>query len=250
MNLSIWIETWVFAMLTVNSIPLPNFSPNCCHFRETINNCMQRFSQHKQSKMYFQKLSYLPVLVLVIITGTLGTQSCSSDYTPKPRGYFRIALPEKKYILLDSIYPYTFEYPAYAKITNDPISPQEINWINIEMPLFHGRLHISYKPLTDKRSLTQYNEDTRTLALKHMPKASGIRLIAISDPARNLYGLVYEINGLSAASPYQFYLTDSTTHWLRGSLYFDVIPNNDSLAPIIDFVKTDIQHLFETINWK
>jgi gliding motility-associated lipoprotein GldD len=65
-----------------------------------------------------------------------------------------------------------------------------------------------------------------------------------------MYGIVYEINGMSAASPYQFYLTDSTRHWLRGSLYFDAIPNNDSLAPVIDFVKTDIQHLFETIRWK
>jgi len=200
--------------------------------------------------MCFRKTSLLPVTILVFIAGIFGMQSCDSDYTPKPRGYFRIALPEKKYILLDSIYPYTFEYPAYAKITNDPISPEEKNWINIEMPVFHGRLHISYKPLTDKSSLIKYNEDSRTLALKHMPKASGIRQIAISDPSRKVYGLVYEINGLSAASPYQFYLTDSTNHWLRGSLYFDVIPNNDSLSPIIDFVKLDIQHLFETINWK
>ena len=83
-----------------------------------------------------------------------------------------------------------------------------------------------------------------------MSRASGIRNIAIKDPKRNLYGLIYEINGLGAASPYQFYLTDSTKHFIRGSLYFDVIPNNDSLAPVIDFVKTDIQHLFETFNWK
>ena len=118
------------------------------------------------------------------------------------------------------------------------------------MSVFHGRMHISYKPLTDKNSLVTFTEDTRTLAMKHMAKSSGIRQIAISDPNRKMYGLVYEINGMGAASPYQFYLTDSTTHWLRGSLYFDAIPNNDSLAPVIDFVKTDIQHLFETIRWK
>ena len=184
------------------------------------------------------------------MTGIMVMSSCSNEYTPKPRGYFRIALPEKKYTVLDSIYPYTFEYPAYAVITNDPQSPEEKNWINIEMPAFHGRIHISYKPLTEKNSLVQYTEDTRTLAFKHMAKASGIRQIAIADPDRKMYGIVYEINGMSAASPYQFYLTDSTRHWLRGSLYFDAIPNNDSLAPVIDFVKTDIQHLFETIRWK
>ena len=190
------------------------------------------------------------ILLIVIMAGIISVSSCNNEYTPKPRGYFRIAVPEKKYILLDSIYPYSFEYPAYARITNDPLSPEEKNWINIEMPVFHGRIHISYKPLTDKNSLVQFTEDTRTLALKHMAKSSGIRQIAIADPNRKMYGLVYEINGMGAASPYQFYLTDSTTHWLRGSLYFDAIPNNDSLAPVIDFVKTDIQHLFETIRWK
>ena len=210
--------------------------------------------------MHFNQISaflskyYRPSAVIILfLAGTVGiliAPSCSNDFTPKPRGYFRIALPEKKYILLDSVYPYKFEYPAYARITNDPLSPQEKNWINIEMPVFHGRIHISYKPLTDKNLIVKYTEDTRTLALKHMAKASGIRNIAIDDPGRKMYGLVYEINGMGAASPYQFYLTDSTRHFLRGSLYFDAVPNNDSLAPVIDFVKSDIQHLFETINWK
>jgi gliding motility-associated lipoprotein GldD len=208
--------------------------------------------------MPFQKISSLisPNSITIFIhaictmAGILMTQSCSNDYTPKPRGYFRIALPEKKYILLDSIYPYKFEYPSYARITNDPLSPQEKNWINIEMPVFHGRIHISYKALTDSKSLVQFTEDARTLALKHMAKSSGIRNIAIDDPSRKMYGLVYEINGMGAASPYQFYLTDSSRHFMRGSLYFDAVPNNDSLAPVIDFVKSDIQHLFETINWK
>ena len=194
--------------------------------------------------------SIIRVFLIVTIGIMIFFSSCNNEYTPKPRGYFRIAMPEKKYVLLDSVFPYRFEYPSYAVITNDPVSPEEKNWINIEMPSFHGRIHISYKTLTDKNSLVTYTEDARTLALKHMPKASGIRQIAISDPSRNLYGLVYEINGMSAASPYQFYLTDSTRHFLRGSLYFDAIPNNDSLAPVIEYVKTDIQHLFETMIWK
>lgn len=197
------------------------------------------------------KQQRLSILFIVLILGiTIGFSSCNNDYTPKPRGYFRITLPEKKYTLLDSIYPYTFQYPTYAVITNDPLSPQETNWINIEMPVFRGRIHISYKVLSDKKNLINYTEDARTLALKHMPKSSGIRQIAINDPSRKVYGLVYEINGLGAASPYQFYLTDSTNHFIRGSLYFDVLPNNDSLAPVIKYVKTDIQHLFETLNWK
>jgi len=216
---------------------------------KAINIFQHRFTMQNHIKMpvritspFLPKLpeaGMLAFLLLVLMTGILVTPSCSSDYTPKPRGYFRIAIPETKYLLLDSVYPYSFEYPSYARITNDPLSPDEKDWI-----------HISYKTLTDKNSLVKYTEDTRTLALKHMAKASGIRQIAINDPKRRVYGLVYEINGMGAASPYQFYLTDSTSHWLRGSLYFDVIPNNDSLAPVIDCVKKDIQHIFETLNWK
>jgi gliding motility-associated lipoprotein GldD len=209
-------------------------------------------SLHKSVPLNFRRIpSPLLLLAGVVLTSILLTFSaCNNEYTPKPRGYFRIALPERKYQILDSVYPYRFEYPAYGTITNDPLSPKEQNWINIEMPVFRGRMHITYKPITEKNSLHEYTEDARTLALKHMQKSTGIRQIAISDPSRKLYGLVYEINGLGAASPYQFYLTDSTRHFLRGSLYFDAIPNNDSLAPVIDFVKSDIQHLFETFNWK
>jgi gliding motility-associated lipoprotein GldD len=197
-------------------------------------------------------LHFLPAtgLMAALIFSAFFLASCDENYTPKPRGYFRIALPEHKYSRLDSIYPYTFDFPAYGRITNDPASPQEKNWINIEMPVFHGRVHISYKTMNGKADLPKLAEDARTLAMKHMPKASGIRQIAFSDPSRNVYGLVYEINGMGAASPYQFYLSDSSRNFLRGSLYFDAIPNNDSLAPVIAFVKEDIQHLLETIRWK
>lgn len=207
---------------------------------------MQSSKQHS----FHRTGKILPLVFFMAITGMFLLASCNNDYTPKPRGYFRIALPERKYMALDSVYPYRFEYPAYAHITNDPVSPQETNWLNIEMPVFHGRIHISYKPLGNANKLTTLTEDARTLALKHMPKASGIKYIAIFNPQKQVYGLIYEINGLGAASPYQFYLTDSVQHFVRGSLYFDAIPNNDSLAPVISFVKEDIQHMFETMSWK
>ncbi|HOW30107.1 MAG TPA: hypothetical protein PLP88_00940, partial [Bacteroidales bacterium] len=76
---------------------------------------------------------------LLLFAIALLPAACSDDYTPKPRGYFRIALPERQYIKLDSIYPYTFEYPAYAMITRDELSPGQTNWINIDYPQFKGR---------------------------------------------------------------------------------------------------------------
>lgn len=174
--------------------------------------------------------------------------SCSENYTPKPRGYFRIALPEKQYIRLDSVYPYSFEYPVYAKITPDEMAPGQKDWINIVYPQFRGKIHISYRKVDN--NLQKLTEDTRTLALKHMSKSSGIMQQTISDPANKIYGASYDIKGVGAASPYQFYLTDSTGNFLRGALYFTTIPNNDSLAPVIDFVKQDISHLISTFRWK
>ena len=99
-------------------------------------------------------------------------------------------------------------------------------------------------------NLTKHIEDSHSMAMSHIPHASGIRQIMIKDPARKVYGLCYDIRGSGAASPYQFYLTDSTSHFLRGALYFNISPNNDSLAPVIDFIEKDIQHLIETIRWK
>jgi len=174
--------------------------------------------------------------------------ACNSDYSPKPRGYFRIDLPEKKYVLFDTNYPYQFEYPAYAEIREHPRTNSEPYWINIEYPAFNGTIHISYK--TIEGNLIEYLEDSRTFVMKHIPKASGINDSLIENTERGVYGLLYDIQGVGAASPCQFILTDSSRHFIRGALYFDVQPNNDSLAPVISFMKEDIRHLINTFRWK
>ena len=88
------------------------------------------------------------------------------------------------------------------------------------------------------------------MVMKHIPKASSIENKIYENPEKRIYGLTYTIAGVDAASPYQFYLTDSTKHFIRGALYFNTIPNNDSLAPVIEFLKEDINHLIETFEWK
>lgn len=192
----------------------------------------------------FRHLTFLSLIGF----GFLFCVSCSENATPKPRGYFRIDLPTREYRLLDSIFPYSFEVPVYSRITRDIHAPAEANWINIDFPRFKGRVHLSYKAVNN--NLGTYTEDAHSLVVKHIPKASAIEEIRIENKAKRVFGLVYDIKGTGAASPYQFFVTDSTTHFLRGALYFDVIPNNDSLAPVIDFIKGDIQHMLETLNWK
>ena len=174
--------------------------------------------------------------------------SCNSDYQPKPKGYFRIGLPKKVYVKFDAAYPYSFEYPIYAKVVPDTEKGAEPYWINIMFPKFKGQIHVSFKTVTD--NLNKYLEDSRTLAMKHISKANSIDEQVINNKKDRVFGLAYEISGTGAASSYQFYLTDSTTSFLRGALYFNIVPNNDSLAPVIDFIKEDMDHMIKTFRWK
>lgn len=190
------------------------------------------------------KIASRVFLIAVIMAGLL---SCGGDYYPKPRGHFRIDLPERSYIRFDSTFPYAFDYPVYSRITSGRASGDENYWINIEFPRFRGKVHLSYKPVDD--NLNAYIEDSRTMAMKHIPKASGIKTESFANYDKRVFGLTFAIEGVEAASPYQFYLTDSTNHFVRGALYFNVVPNNDSLAPVIDFLKDDIRQLIESFEW-
>jgi len=186
--------------------------------------------------------------VIILILSLLAATACGDSYVPKPRGYFRIDLPEKEYRPVDSIYPYAFEMPVYAKIYPDTSSLAEPYWINIAYLPFHAQLHISYKPVHN--NLATYLDDAHALVNKHIPRASAISQQEFINPAERVYGLVYEIKGSDAASPCQFYLTDSTARFVRGALYFNVVPNNDSLAPVIEFLRDDIRHMINTFRWK
>lgn len=173
--------------------------------------------------------------------------ACSEDPVPKPRGYFRIALPEKGYEQLKSDCPFTFEYPVYASVSADKSRMAEPCWLNIYFPQFNAQVHLSYKPVNN--NVAQYLEDSRTLTYKHTVKANDIRELPVIKDSANVYGLVYDIKG-NAASSLQFHLTDSVNHFLRGSLYFNVPPNSDSLAPVIEFLRSDVHHLIETFRWE
>jgi gliding motility-associated lipoprotein GldD len=174
--------------------------------------------------------------------------SCNSDYTPKPRGYFRIDLPAHEYQSFDKAFPYTFEYPVYAKVIPDSTTLAEPYWINVVYPRFRAALHISYKPVHG--NLAGYLEDARTLVNKHIQMANAITQQEYIDTVNRVFGLTYTIKGTDAASPFQFYLTDSTSHFIRGALYFDVVPNNDSLGPVITFLSEDVEHMIATLRWK
>lgn len=174
--------------------------------------------------------------------------NCSEGTAPKPKGFFRIHLPKKDYRMIDTIFPYKFQYPVYARISGDPHAPNQPYWINIDFPAFKAKLHLSYKSINN--NLNIFAEDAHAMVMKHIPKASSINEIRIDDNTSKVHGIIYDIQGTGAASPYQFFITDSSNHFLRGALYFNTLPNNDSLAPVIEFLKQDILHIIETTEWK
>ena len=176
--------------------------------------------------------------------------SCGGNdsYLPKPRGYFRIDLPEKAYTKVDTIERYSFECPVYAQITYDRYSPDEKNWINVEMPQFKGSIHLTHKDVND--NLGDYLEDVHTMVTKHLQKANGVRDSLIVNEEHHVYGLFIEMDGKGVATPMQFYLTDSTRNFVRGALYFNFMPNNDSMQPVINFIREDIDHMISTFEWK
>jgi len=176
-----------------------------------------------------------------------GLLSCRHTEVPRPVGYFRIDFPEKKYRLCDSTLPYRFEYPVYGVILRDSTRGAEPYWINIEFPAYKGKLHLSYKKV--QGNLAQYIEDTRKLAYKHTIKADAIDEIVVRNDSAHVYGLIYDIKG-NAASSLQFFLTDSVHHFLRGALYFSSQPNKDSLSPVVEFFRADVDHFIHSFHWK
>lgn len=175
--------------------------------------------------------------------------SCGDRHPqPRPRGFFRIDFPEKQYVTVDTLRHYRFETPAYSAVTIDPYAPEEKDWVNVEFPDYKGTVHISYKNVDG--NLAKYLEDAHTMITKHIVKATGIRDSVVVNRDKEVYGLVYFLDGDDVASPLQFYLTDSTEHYMRGSLYFNIVPNNDSMQPVINFITDDVRHLISTFEWK
>ena len=179
--------------------------------------------------------------------------SCNSDYVIKPRGYFKIDFPKKQYQRFDQPgYPYTFEYPVYGQVAKDSLffdqQAENPYWINIDFPQFSGRIHISYKEV-GKNNFDSLVNDAFTMSYKqHTYKASAIEPEPFTTD-KGIEGVYFTLKG-NTATGNQFFATDTARHFLRGALYFSATPNEDSLQPVNNFLKADLQHLINTLQWK
>ncbi len=174
--------------------------------------------------------------------------SCTKNYLPKPRGYNRIDLPEQTYQPLPDTFPYTFEFSKHAKIFRDSSWIAERYWIDLFYPQMVANVQITYKPVKgSQKLLEEYINDTYKLTSKHQIKAYSIDESIVQTPSGKT-AVIAELSG-EVPSQFQFFCTDSVKHYLRGALYFRTSLKNDSLAPAIEFIKKDIIHMINTLEW-
>ncbi|MDR0971378.1 MAG: hypothetical protein LBM25_03225 [Bacteroidales bacterium] len=196
-----------------------------------------------------QKINYF--ILLSILIGIF-LVSCSNDTPiPKPKTYFRMSVPEPEYEKFDTLnMPFTFMYPNYGVIERDNRKFKHDNWFNINFPQYGCKLYFSLMQINSKLTLDTLINDSYNFTTEHRNFSNGIREKEFTNEKERIFANVFEIIGEKVASPYQFFITDSTKYFLRGALYMEFKANNDSLAPVLDRVKEDINNIISTFAWK
>jgi gliding motility-associated lipoprotein GldD len=199
-------------------------------------------------------MSFIQQYTILLFFCTLLLSCGSNDYTPKQRAYPKAALPaEHTYQTYQyNPCPFTFEYPSYAKMVRDTVFFNEPTenpcWMDINFDGLDASLHLSYKEIKGKNTLAKLAEDAHKMNSKHVIRADFMEDSLITTP-NGVEGMYYTVGG-NAASPIQFVLSDTVQHFVWASLYFNSTPNADSIAPILKFVKKDVDHLIQTFKWK
>lgn len=178
---------------------------------------------------------------ILIFLALLAVVACRQSI-PKPLGYMRFDLPEKQYRLFDSLCPYSFDIPVYARMI--PNNAGKF-WFDLYFPQYAATIYLSYLPVAG--NLDRLLDESHSFVYSHTVKADAIEEKLLINNGN--FALLSEIGG-DAATPLQFFITDSLSHFLRGSLYFYSVPNRDSLLPLINFIRQDIEHLISSTNFK
>lgn len=193
------------------------------------------------------RLCYACFLITCLTLAACGS-SDQADYIPKPKGYPRIDLPVAEYVPIQPIHPYQFDVNKIARVLPDTFKRAEPHWIFVYYPTLKATVQLTYKPVQSLDNLRGMLADAYKLAAKHNVKAYSInqqRVQLRNGLSASLITLVGEV-----PTQFQFVTTDTTRHFLRGALYFDTATANDSLAPIIDYVKTDMMRMLNTLKWR
>lgn len=186
------------------------------------------------SKRYLSFILFCGLCISII--------SCKDDVLPKPKAYLSLNYPEPNYTKFDKACGFTFEYNSIGKV----VDQGNCNF-HIEYPKLKATVYINYKPVNN--NIDALLRDAQKLTYEHVIKADGIVEQPYVNDKKKAYGMFYEVGG-NAASQSQFYLTDSTKHFLAGSVYFYARPNFDSVLPAAHYIKNDLRMLMESLEWK
>jgi gliding motility-associated lipoprotein GldD len=196
-----------------------------------------------------QLIQFARTLYRLLPVGAAFLIGCGTNYQPKPKGYNRLILPRAEYRLLPDSFPYRFEYSLHARLLKDTLYMRERHWVEIYYPELKANIHITYKRIDhNDKLLKEFYDDAYNLTAKHQIKAYAIDEMISKTPSGKT-AVIAEIEG-EVPSQFQFTITDSTKNFLRGALYFNLRVQNDSLKPAIDYMKKDVMHLINTLEWK
>jgi gliding motility-associated lipoprotein GldD len=184
---------------------------------------------------------------LTIALISVGLVSCDKTWLPKPPGYNRIDLPRHEFQRLDQGYPYQMDFSKHSNIEPDSFNLAEKTWINLNYRDFGAKVHLTYKRIDGKTNFKTLSSDAFKLTAKHQIKAYGIEEAVLITP-NGYSAVVAELSG-EVPTQFQFFVTDSTRHFLRGALYFNTAMKNDSLAPVIEYIKIDMTHLMNSLQF-
>ena len=213
------------------------------------------------------------ILIWLALAAMLFAGCGGGDYTPKPQAFLRIDMPEHNYWLVDSLcshpgdtlihgndtmiaitgscktFPFTFEANQCIEL-KEKDAPKGEEWVDLVYPQWDGVVFLTYKRLNGTADLRGQTDTSSRMLERHYKLSSGVEEQGYEDHDNRVYGTVYYLHGNKVASTMQFWLTDSTRHFLRGALYLNRTPNNDSLAPVLNYIQEDIEHLVETLRWR
>ncbi len=190
------------------------------------------------------------ILILAALAVILFAACGDGSYAPKPEAYLRIDLPEKNYAVFDTApLPFQFDKAVDCKAVVKQ-NTKSMCWVDLEYPMQNGVVFLTYKKLASPESLRGQIDTSYRLLEQHFNFSSGVEEQQFENPENRVFATTYHIKGRNVASTYQFWATDSVKHFLCGALYINESPNNDSLAPVLDYLQQDVNHLIETLRWK
>lgn len=173
------------------------------------------------------------------------TISCKEESVPKPKSHLRLDYPVAQYTQFSNTSgncAFSFDINENSKVKMKQDCSMEI-----EYPKMKATIYLNYKTVSG--NIDQLLRDAQKLTYEHVVKADDIAEQPFLNPEHKAYGMFYQVGG-NAATNAQFYVTDSTRHFLVGSVYFYAKPNYDSILPAAAYIKNDMRKIMETVKWK